>query len=479
MTGLGLGLLVSVMVASTQTVAPVSGGNALTLPAQRHVVRVAGRYVLALQQGGQQGRTLGLFRSSDGQSWSYLGSLPGTARTDRADLVAVGNDIALVYSMETPDSAGINGSTEHDVYFQWWRYSASRGTWSPDRPLRVFDSRSNSTAYYRAELARDSRGRLWVQAFKKESNGRSSVAIAVSTDSGNTFREQPLLDSGLPNRGGGRLLALGKKLVVVYDTHGTGFTTRYRVRDDSAPLSSWQSARTAFGESIYHGAALSAVADGSGGMHLVYKDDAERLRYRHFNGSSFGEPRIIESQGDWALQPAITRQGSDLVIFYNRPRGGQRYDLVVRRLRGSTLSSAIVLDGSSTFKGYPNAVETLSSGMSVPVLFGNAPDAASAGQVRVSFAPSSSSRSMSDTDDADSPAAALGGSGTGGSGGGGALAASSGGNAGSVDMMPEMGCGGGTAAMVALPFTLLGLLWMQRAGRREEMARLAPVRVRS
>jgi hypothetical protein len=247
------------------------------------------------------------------------------------------------------------------------------------------------------------------------------------------------------------------------------------VRDDSAPLHSWQPARTAFGESIYHGAALSAVADGKGGMHLVYKDDAERLRYRHFDGRRFGESRIVESRGDWALQPAITRQGSELVIFYNRPRGKQRYDMVVRRLRGGSLSGATVVDSSSTFKGYPNAVEALSSGMRVPVLYGNAADSSRSGHVAVSFAPGAGSRSaqdaVSEVREEDEPTVtALGG--TGGSGPEGLTAAGS-----SVEVMPEAGCGGGgVAAMVALSFSLLGLRWLRR---RSQESRLVPVRVRS
>ena len=476
--GAGLGLLVTVMVAASQNVAPVAGGNALTLPAQRHVVRLEGRYVLALQQGGQQGRGLGLYTSSDGKRWSHLGALPGTTRTDRADLLGVGSDLALVYSVETPDSTGIGGSPQHDVYFQWWRYSASRGTWTAERPLRVFDSTSSRTAYYRAELARDSKGRLWVQAFKRESHGKASVAISVSVDGGSTFREQPLLDTGLPNRGGGRLLSLGRKLVMLYDTHGTGFTARYRVRDDSAPLGSWGPKRTAFSESIYHGAALSAVADGRGGMHLVYKDDAERLRYRHFDGSRFGASRVIESRGDWALQPAITRQGGELLIFYNRPRGKERHEMVVRRLRAGSLSGATVLDASSTFKGYPNAVDVLPAGLRAPVLFGKTPNASSPGHVAVAFAPGSASAQAEQVVSAREDAAPPTVSALGGTGGSGAQPTATG--VAGAEVMPEVGCGGGVAAMVALSLSLLGLAGLRRHARRRALAqRLVPVQVRS
>src|SRR5690242_16080060 len=50
-------------------VAPVNQGNALTLPAQRHLVRLTPasgpRWLLALQQDGADGRMLGFYRSDD------------------------------------------------------------------------------------------------------------------------------------------------------------------------------------------------------------------------------------------------------------------------------------------------------------------------------------------------------------------------------------------------------------------------------
>ena len=46
---------------------------------------------------------------------------PWNDRTERdtPDLIAVGNDIALVYSFEGPT---LSGSVRHDVFFQWWRW---------------------------------------------------------------------------------------------------------------------------------------------------------------------------------------------------------------------------------------------------------------------------------------------------------------------------------------------------------------------
>lgn len=46
-------------------VADIGGGNALTLPAQRHLVRIGSTLLLALQQDGAGALGLGMFRSDD------------------------------------------------------------------------------------------------------------------------------------------------------------------------------------------------------------------------------------------------------------------------------------------------------------------------------------------------------------------------------------------------------------------------------
>jgi hypothetical protein len=366
---------------------PVSAGNALTLPAQRHVVRIdmgSGRapvWLLALQQGGRDGRGLSMYRSDDGtRSFRMLAPIqPDTSHHDRAELITVGRDVALVYSYE---GASLGASRKHDVWFQWWRYHSSSDTWRPEPAVRVFDAQDDSIAYSRALIARDSMGRLWIQAFKLERDGRSTAVISVSTDGGYSFHRQPDLGS-VRRRGGGRLLSVGSKLVFVYAMHDGYEPTRMRIRHDSDPLNTWGAVRQAFPEGIYHGAALSAVADGRGGMHLVYKDESMRLNYRHFDGSSFGPRTLVEDVTDWATQPAITRIGSSLFIFYNRPRElNRRYELRVRVLRSGTLSAPVVLDSRSTFKGYLNAVDVLPSGSrEVPCFYGEAPDDKSRGTV--------------------------------------------------------------------------------------------------
>ncbi|MDC0713049.1 hypothetical protein POL68_31595 [Stigmatella sp. ncwal1] len=386
MIGTTTALLATVLLASGTPLISVGAGNALTLPAQRHAVRIdlgsgkAPVWLLALQQGGVERRGLSLFRSDNGaRSFRYIAPIqPDTSHPDRAELLAVGRDVAVVYSYE---SSSLGPSSRHDVWFQWWRYQSSADTWTPEPAVRVFDAPDDKIAYSRALLARDSQGRLWIQAFRLEQNGRSTAVISVSTNNGSSFKAQPELDQ-VRRRGGGRLLSVGSKLVFVYGMHDGFEPARMRIRKDSDPLDTWGPVREAFSEGIYHGAALSAVADGQGGMHFVYKDETERLYYRRFDGNAFGPRTLLEDSRDWAMQPATTRIGNTLYVFYNRMRSSSSYELRVRVLKNGTFSDPVVLDSQTTFKGYLNAVEALPAGsQEVPCFFGNAANANSQGTV--------------------------------------------------------------------------------------------------
>ncbi|HEY8209345.1 MAG TPA: exo-alpha-sialidase, partial [Myxococcaceae bacterium] len=172
-------------------VTEIGGANALTLPAQRHLVRVVhsngtASLLLAIQQDGAGGHGLGFFRSDDeGLSWGWMAAIQDDpTERDTPDIIQLGQDMALVYSYEGP---ALGGSTRHDVYYQRWRYQSATQSFTPDPPLRVFDSTSSSTAYYRAEIAADSAGRLWVQAFRLNANGTHAAAIAVSQNGGQSF----------------------------------------------------------------------------------------------------------------------------------------------------------------------------------------------------------------------------------------------------------------------------------------------------
>src|SRR5437764_10632626 len=87
---------------------PIGGGNALTLPAQRHLVRIGSTLLLALQQDGAGGHWLRMFRSDDGgRSWRAIGALADSS-VDRhtADMIVVNQDVALVTSYEGPTLSG-------------------------------------------------------------------------------------------------------------------------------------------------------------------------------------------------------------------------------------------------------------------------------------------------------------------------------------------------------------------------------------
>ena len=390
MVGLTAAVLATVLASATPLM-PVRGGNALTLPAQRHGVRIetgGGRpatWLLAVQQEGLEGRGLSLFRSDDGaRTFRFAAAIqPDASHADRAELLAVGRDVALVYAWEAP---GLRASHRHDVYFQWWRYQPDTHDWAPEPPVRVFNA-DDTTAYSRALLARDSRGRLWVQAFRLEPGGASTAVLAVSTDGGASFQRQPDLGR-VRKRGGGRLLSVGSRLVFLYAMHDGFRPTLYRVRGDADPLDTWSPLREAFSEGIYHGAALSALADGRGGMHLVYKDESQRLFYRHFDGDTFGPRVLLESRQDWAMQAATTRVGDTLYVFYNVMRRlNASYELHARVLRNGHFSEPVVLDSRATFKGYLNAFEVLPEGTDeVPCFFGDSRDSKARGHVaRMAF----------------------------------------------------------------------------------------------
>src|SRR4051812_6660683 len=100
--------LVAAVVSAT-VIAPVGAGNSLTLPSQRHVVRLstpAGPlWLLALQQDDADGHGLGFYRSDDdGRTFTYAAPIQDDAsERDTADLAVVGSDVAMVYSYEGPD----------------------------------------------------------------------------------------------------------------------------------------------------------------------------------------------------------------------------------------------------------------------------------------------------------------------------------------------------------------------------------------
>ena len=384
--------LIALLATSPVTVASVKDGNALTLPAARHLLRLdpqngkPAAWLLALQQDGTDGRWLGWWRSDDeGQSWHWYAPIQNTsADRDTADVVAVGMDVALVYSFEGPT---LSGSTAHGVWFQWWRWDGN-ADWVPQPAVKIFTPASSANAYARAEIALDSLGRIWVWAQRLNSDGTFTGVISVSSDGGKTFVAQPGLDS-FGTRPGGRIMPIGgNRLMLLYSAQG-GQPGYMRIRSDGDALSTWGARQLVFSEGIYHGAALSAAGDGSGGVHLVYKDSAQELHYRHYDGTSWSGSQLVESTADWALQPAVTRIGSTVLIFWNRMIAENTdYHFYYRTLSNGSLGTPQQLDGSTGFKGYPAAAETLPGTVpAVPALYGDTTDASSAGVISAVFAP--------------------------------------------------------------------------------------------
>ncbi len=96
---------------------------------------------------------------------------PDASHHDRAELLVVGRDVALVHSYE------------------------------PSSP--------------RLSRRRDAGFHLWIQALRLAPEGRSTAMVAVSTNGGSSYRRLPNLDRAR-HRGGVRLLAVGTKLIFVY-----------------------------------------------------------------------------------------------------------------------------------------------------------------------------------------------------------------------------------------------------------------------
>jgi hypothetical protein len=373
----------------------ISGENAdngLTLPAQRHLVRmVVGSPpravdLLALQLGTAGNGGLRFLRSDDeGASFQdYAAIQPDGTHTDRADLVPVGDDLALIYSYENISFAG---SGIHDVYFQWWRHVPGSYDWAPEPPVLVFDSTSDATGYFRAELARDSSGKLWVQSFRLNEDGGWSAALATSSDGGSSWTNLPSLDE-LSSWGGGRLAHLGSQLILLYNAESIG-PARFRLHRDGDPDDAWSPVAVAFPDGIYHGAALSTVTDGGGGLHVVYKNQAMELRYRFFDGTRFGDSVLLDGDGDWSLQPALTTIDDTLYLFSVHPVALYTQSrLELRRRDANGWSGPEILDGSELFMGYPAAIERLpQSAPWVPCAYGRGAYSADPGDAVIAFSP--------------------------------------------------------------------------------------------
>jgi hypothetical protein len=408
---------VRAQVLSQTTVTSVGAANALSTPSARHLVRMdSGTYLLALQRDGAPPDTgLNLYRSDDdGRSWAFSASLNSSAaERHTADLVKVGDDVAIVTSFDAPSILpDVRLDPARKVYFQWWRGDHA-GNWAPEGHVTVFNPTAG-TAYHRGEVAVDANGRIWVQAFKRgstfcdpvknpkcavcsntEANGDNygnEIVVAVSTDGGRTFGPERSLATTLC-RAGGRLIRVGSKLLLLWNDYsanenGTRIVTRFVERDAADPISSWSAPSDAFPDDppdgIYHGAAMSTVADATG-FHLVYKDQNQlRLWYRRYDAAThtFGaRVQIDDSTQDWALQPSTTVRKGDLHVFANHRLASGRYETRMWRLStGLGAMHATSLQPEDGFHGYPTLPESVpASVQTMPYVYARAPTSSGAG----------------------------------------------------------------------------------------------------
>jgi hypothetical protein len=413
---------------SRATIASVGGANALSTPAARHLVRMdSGTYLLALQRDGALPNTgLSFYRSDDdGRSWRFYAPMnPSALERHTADILRVGGDLAVVTSFDGPSMLpDPRLDPPRKVYFQWWRTDGAQD-WLPQASAAVFTP-AVGVAYHRGELAADSRGRIWVQAFKRGAtscdpasnpkcavcgatvgngdNYGNEVVVSVSTDGGRTFAPERSLGTTLC-RAGGRLISVGTKILMIWNDYsanenGTRIVTRFVERDAGDPLSAWSSPKDAFpdepADGIYHGAAMSAVAEGNS-VHVVYKDQNQmRLWYRRFDAltGTFGaRVQIDDSVQDWALQPATTLRDGELFVFANHRLAESRYETRMWRLSsGFGAAQATALPPDAAFHGYPALPEAVPAWVrTLPYVHARAPTAASAGDevaVRIALDP--------------------------------------------------------------------------------------------
>jgi hypothetical protein len=402
-------------------VGTIGDAHALAPPAARHVLRIdlggRGAYLMAInrQNADPSNPGLVLMRSDDeGQHWTFYRRIDNTATQLRnkfnADVIAVGGDVALVYSYDYDLNDPSSDDALRKVFFQYWQYDGTND-WNLVTERTVWDPGTSGTMYERAEIARDSTGAYWVQAWHRANLApgqyhdhtpedlvaRSSTITDASNPAFDFSNEQILVHTDW--RAGGRLVALpnplgnpqpGRLLMLWNDYSFAPSTTKFIYRTDSDPKTIWSLPTVAFPDDpydgIYHGAAMSSVGDGGGNLHLVYKDTTELSKawYRRydFKTDTFGLRTLVDnSQADWALQLATTLFKGDLVVFDNHLVNSElaypwrlctsypepcvnlnRYETRMWRLStGLGPNNFTSLGTENFFNGYPSSPETLQS----------------------------------------------------------------------------------------------------------------------
>lgn len=357
---------------ATTAITRVSRTSSLSTPAQRHMVRIVPEpgapavLLLAVDKGSVSPRGLHWYRSDDdGLTWRQYAPILESSLHMTADAIVVGNDVHIVVSYDTPNTEFPSDSRDPDrkVYYQRWRFDGE-DDWRPD-PLETLAEPSGSRAYHRAEIQRDSHGRLWAMAWLRDTcpdtagwECADTIRVWVSEDDGATWRGQQDLFRQM-SIGGGRILHLGSRMVIFWGRYSTA-PAQWMWRDDGEPIGTWHGPENLFpdDDAIYHGSALSAVGDGRGGISLVYKGVSERLYYREYDGQIWG-PRVqVSGASHYSTQPAVTRRGDDVYLCLLHLVSTSRYEV-----RSFSVSEGLdryeVLAAPETKSGYPTAPEAV------------------------------------------------------------------------------------------------------------------------
>jgi hypothetical protein len=372
-------------VAGVTTITTTASSNGTTLPFQRHVARVGpagagnGEYVAALQRQGTGGEGLDLFVSKDeGQSWAEIAPVQNDpSERDTADLLPDpdGNGFSLLYSLE-PQSSDFQVDPASAVVYLHYSVGADLSINNDLGPVVVYSPGSNQ-GYFRCSIARDTADVLHATASLLDaSSGTNDFSWweSVSSDGGDSWSSPIKLSDFGDSFGGGRVLAYGDNVMAIFDEYAVSGEGRYRTKPAGAN-ESWGPVGIIEPVGIYHAGAFSATATPDGIVHLGYSDKPfEALWYREFDGSSWSSATSIDPTQVWSNQPALSQVGNTITYSWNHMvTSTDMIMMQVTKPPGGDFEDTLTIDTVPLFKGYSNALDVLTPGESLPVLWSQDP----------------------------------------------------------------------------------------------------------
>jgi hypothetical protein len=385
----GLAAFPAIAAPTVSTITTTATSNGTTLPFQRHVIRVGpspagqGELVAALQRQGTGGEGLVLFLSrDDGRTWTE--SLPvqnDPSERDTADLLADpdGSGFALLYSLE-PMSSMFAVDPRSTVVFLHYAVNPDLSIQVDTGPIVVYSPGAHQ-GYFRGSLARDTTGTLHATASLLDASSGTAYSWweSMSTNNGTSWSTPIEVAKFGSSFGGGRVTPYGDRLIAIYDDYSVADEGRYRTKA-AGPSATWGSEGVVEPLGLYHAGAFSVTSTPDGNVHLGYSDKPlEQLWYREFNGSSWSSATLMESNGTWSNQPAVSHVGNTVLFSWNH--SDTATDMIIRQATkppGGAFGSATTVDSVALFKGYTSALENLTQGESLAVLWSQ--DPASSGE---------------------------------------------------------------------------------------------------